>query len=58
MLETKKTISKESLVEDKTPEIVILQQDNKKESKIVCAVCGYANPEYTAICKNCSNYLN
>lgn len=30
---------------------------NKEEEKIVCDVCGYANPKYTAICKMCSNYL-
>ena len=25
--------------------------------KWICDVCGYANPEYTALCKKCSNYL-
>lgn len=29
----------------------------KEEKKIVCEVCGYANPQHTAICKKCSNYL-
>ena len=29
----------------------------EKEKKIVCDVCGYANPEHTAQCKMCSNYL-
>ena len=31
----------------------------QKEEKIlvVCDVCGYANPQYTALCKKCSNYL-
>ena len=23
----------------------------------VCEVCGYANPKHSAMCKNCSNYL-
>lgn len=30
---------------------------NKKAETIVCEVCGHVNPEKTAICKNCSNYL-
>lgn len=29
----------------------------EKENLVVCEVCGYANPEKTAICKMCSNYL-
>ena len=28
-----------------------------KEEKVICDVCGHANPEHTAICKMCSNYL-
>ena len=31
--------------------------NNKKEETIVCEVCGHVNPEKTAICKKCSNYL-
>ena len=27
------------------------------EKKVVCDMCGYANPENTAICIMCSNYL-
>lgn len=27
------------------------------EKRIVCELCGYANPEFTAQCKKCSNYL-
>ena len=30
----------------------------KEPKKIICDVCGYANPENTSICKKCSNYLN
>jgi hypothetical protein len=29
-----------------------------KKERIVCDVCGYANPAHTALCKMCSNYLN
>ena len=29
----------------------------EKEQFIICDMCGYANPENTAICKKCSNYL-
>lgn len=34
--------------------VPIKEQEPKK---IVCDVCGYANPDHTAICKKCSNYL-
>ena len=34
-----------------------LEELREKEEKIICEVCGYANPKYTAICKKCSNYL-
>ena len=35
----------------------ILPYKVEDSKKIVCEVCGYANPEYTAICRKCSNYL-
>jgi len=39
-------------------EAVVLVSDAKKdEVKVVCPVCGHANPEHTALCKMCSNYL-
>ena len=28
-----------------------------KEEKIICEVCGHANPEFAAVCQMCSNYL-
>lgn len=28
-----------------------------EEKRLVCDVCGWANPPFTAICKKCSNYL-
>ena len=37
--------------------VVIPYSVEKQEKKIVCPVCGYANSEYSALCKNCSNYL-
>ena len=37
--------------------IPIVQCENTNDKKIVCPVCGHANPEHTAICKMCSNYL-
>ena len=45
--------SKEQEPFDKT--VLIAQKE--KENYVVCDVCGYANPEETAICKMCSNYL-
>ena len=38
-----------------TPVYVPITQE--KEKKIICDVCGHANPEYTALCEQCSNYL-
>ena len=37
--------------------ILVTQQGNESEKYVVCEVCGYANPEKTAMCKMCSNYL-
>lgn len=36
---------------------VVKVMPNKETEKIVCDVCGYANPKYTALCEKCSNYL-
>ncbi len=36
---------------------LIIPISNQEPKKIVCDVCGYANPDYTAQCKKCSNYL-
>ena len=35
---------------------IVLAQE-KEEKVTICEVCGYANPQKTAICKMCSNYL-
>ena len=29
----------------------------EKETVIVCDMCGHKNPEHTAMCEMCSNYL-
>ena len=36
---------------------VVITQQPEKEKVVVCDMCGHANPENTAICKMCSNYL-
>ena len=36
---------------------ILVSSATEKEQKVICDVCGYANPENTAICKKCSNYL-
>ena len=36
---------------------VVLANSQPPIKKVVCDMCGYANPEHTAICKMCSNYL-
>lgn len=30
----------------------------EKKVMVVCEVCGHANPKYTALCEQCSNYLD
>ena len=41
-----------------TEKVVLLSQEEKASEKyVVCEVCGHVNPEKTAICKMCSNYL-
>ncbi len=49
---------KEKTEETNTTQTVIMPCKVDKEKKVVCEVCGYANPEHTAICKMCSNYLS
>ncbi len=47
-------------------DFVVMKIDNndnqpsvfRGEQKIVCPVCGYANPKDTLICKMCSNFLD
>ena len=48
-------IEKEVSTENLQPQIVV--PTNVEQKKWICEVCGYANPEYTALCKKCSNYL-
>ena len=36
---------------------VFVPYQNEKKILIVCEVCGHANPQYTALCEKCSNYL-
>lgn len=36
---------------------IIIPATSVLQKKRICEVCGYANPEYTAQCKKCSNYL-
>lgn len=48
---------KEKKEEQQKEVSTILPYRIEEPKKIVCEVCGYANPEYTAICKKCSNYL-
>ena len=37
---------------------ILIAPQKEKENVIVCDVCGHVNPEHTAICKMCSNYLD
>ena len=39
------------------PQQIIIPVNNAEPRKIICDVCGHANPEYTSQCKKCSNYL-
>lgn len=42
---------------EKQVAIPIVPCDTKEPHRIVCPMCGHANPDYTAMCKKCSNYL-
>lgn len=42
--------------EELQPQIII-PANSVMQKKWICDVCGHANPEYTALCKKCSNYL-
>ena len=55
MNKEKKTTQSTDEVEIKQP--VVIPYSVEKGKKIVCPVCGHANPEHTALCENCSNYL-
>ena len=43
--------------EQEVCEKTVLITQKEKENLVICEVCGHANPEKTAICKMCSNYL-
>ena len=43
--------------DSQTPSQIVIPINNVTPKKWICEVCGYANPEYTAQCKKCSNYL-
>ena len=53
-MKEEKTKNEKSILEQQQ---IIIPYGIEKKKMIVCDVCGHANPEYTAICKNCSNYL-
>ena len=38
-------------------EHIVIPVKCEQPKLIICDMCGHANPEYTAICKMCSNYL-
>ena len=54
------SIAKSAVVAPETisgAKTIVLTHDKQNSVRVVCEVCGYANPEHTAICKMCSNYL-
>ena len=52
------TATKETQVSNLQQPITIAFSNKESEVvKVVCDVCGHANPKYTAICEMCSNYL-
>ena len=36
---------------------ILIPCNHEEKIKVVCDVCGHANPQYTALCEMCSNYL-
>ena len=58
MLEEKMSKEEKSTTKEQEPfEKTVLITQKDQERLVICEVCGYANPEKTAICKMCSNYL-
>jgi ribosomal protein L40E len=52
-------MEKEAKTQETTPvQTVYVPIEKKEDVKVICEVCGHANPLNTAVCKNCSNYLN
>lgn len=45
------------IVEPSDAKTIVITNANEKKEVVLCDVCGHANPENTAICKMCSNYL-
>ena len=52
---TQATAVKET--EQTNANVVLVPYKQEQKVMIVCDVCGHANPQYTAICQQCSNYL-
>ncbi len=53
-----KNDSKITTSAEQSPQQIVIPLNNVvAPKKWICEVCGYANPEYTAQCKKCSNYL-
>ena len=36
---------------------ILIPYEQKDKKYVLCDMCGHANPEYTAQCEMCSNYL-
>ena len=53
----KKSKPNETLTLPENAYPVFVPYQNEKKTLVVCEVCGHANPQYTALCEKCSNYL-
>ncbi len=52
---TKPNEKQSSRLENACP--IFVPYKTEEKIMIVCEVCGHANPQYTALCEKCSNYL-
>ncbi len=57
LIETEAKSMNEKKEESTLNKQIVVANAVPPEKKVVCDMCGYANPENTAICIMCSNYL-
>lgn len=57
MAEQKKETQGKACEVPMTMQTVYVPIAKEKEKVVVCEVCGHVNPENTALCMMCSNYL-
>ncbi len=53
----KNIIEKSGELKLNIPVVFTKEEKDSDVKKIICDICGHANPAHAAMCKMCSNYL-